>query len=355
MSGPVRRRGARPGRSAPALRLDLRRLDRLVAGFDRLRLLVVGDAMLDEYLWGDVERVSPEAPVPVVHVLRESVALGGAGNVVRNAIAMGARALLATAVGDDRAGERLVDLLKELGADPSGVVAVEGRPTTRKTRVEARSQQMVRFDRETDAPLPDEAVRRLQRAIEAALPQVDGVILEDYGKGILTPGVVRRWMRRFQAAQLPVAVDPKGHLDSYRGADLVKPNLREVEQLAGRPVRTREDLAGAVARLRRKLGGGAVIVTRGAEGMTVFDEEPRGVDVPIERCEVFDVQGAGDTAIAALTLARLAGASLLEAAVIGNAAASVVVRKVGTATATAREIRRRLPAAATAAARGSAA
>lgn len=335
-------------------KLDPRRLEQLVASFDRLRLLVVGDAMLDEYLWGDVERVSPEAPVPVVHVQRESVALGGAGNVLRNAVAMGAHALLVTAVGDDRAGERLVDLLKELGSDPSGVVAVEGRPTTRKTRVEARSQQMVRFDRETDAPLSEPAVRRLQRALDALLPQVDGVILEDYGKGILTPGVVRRWMKRFQAAGVPVAVDPKGHLASYRGADLVKPNLREVEQLAGRPVRSRDDLVAAVARLRKKLGGSAVVVTRGAEGMAVFEGAGSGVDVPIERCEVFDVQGAGDTAIAALALARLAGASLLEAAVIGNAAASVVVRKVGTATATAREMRRRLPAAVAAAQRAGA-
>jgi len=332
-------------------RLELRRLERLVASFERLRLLVVGDAMLDEYLWGDVERVSPEAPVPVVHVQRESVALGGAANVLRNAIAMGAQAGLATAIGDDASGDRLVDLLKELGSDTSGVVRVEGRPTTRKTRVEARSQQMVRFDRETDEPLPPEAVRRLQRAIDATLGRVDGVILEDYGKGLLTSAVVRRAMRRFQAAGVPVAVDPKGHLEAYRGADLVKPNLREVEQLSGRPIRSRDALVAAVGRLRRRLAGSAVVVTRGPLGMTVFDDDPAGVDVPIERCEVFDVQGAGDTAIAALTLARLAGASLLEAAVIGNAAASVVVRKVGTATATAREIRRRLPAAVAAAGR----
>jgi D-beta-D-heptose 7-phosphate kinase/D-beta-D-heptose 1-phosphate adenosyltransferase len=332
-------------------RLDPARLERLVASFERLRLLVVGDAMLDEYLWGDVERVSPEAPVPVVHVQRESVALGGAANVLRNAIAMGARSHLATAIGDDASGDRLIDLLKELGADTGCVVRVEGRPTTRKTRVEARSQQMLRFDRETDLPLPKEAARRLQRKIEAALGQIDGVILEDYGKGLLTPALVRGAMRRFRAAKLPVAVDPKGHLESYRGADLVKPNLREVEQLSGAPIRSREALAAAVARLRRRLAGSAVVVTRGAEGMTVFDDDPAGVDVPIERCEVFDVQGAGDTAIAALSLARLAGASLFEAAVIGNAAASVVVRKVGTATATAREIRRRLPAAVAAVAR----
>jgi D-beta-D-heptose 7-phosphate kinase/D-beta-D-heptose 1-phosphate adenosyltransferase len=132
-------------------KLDAKRLERLVDSFERIRLLVVGDAMLDEYLWGEVDRVSTEAPVPVVHVRRESVALGGAGNVVRNAMAMGARCLLCAAVGDDRAGDRLVDLLKDLGADPAGVVRVEGRPTTRKTRVEARSQQMLRFDREVTA------------------------------------------------------------------------------------------------------------------------------------------------------------------------------------------------------------
>jgi D-beta-D-heptose 7-phosphate kinase/D-beta-D-heptose 1-phosphate adenosyltransferase len=341
-------------RAAPAEKVEPRRLERVLGAFERVRLLVVGDAMLDEYLWGDVERVSPEAPVPVVHLQRESLALGGAANVVRNALAMGARALLCAAIGDDAAGDRLVDLLKELGGDPSGLVRVEGRPTTRKTRVEARSQQMLRFDRESHDPLPDEAVRRLERLLAAALPSVDGVILEDYGKGLLTPPVVRRLMRRFRAAGVPVAVDPKGHLDGYRGASLVKPNQREVEALAGRPVRSRAELAAAVARLRRRLGDPAFVVTRGAEGMTVFDRDPAGVDVAIERCEVFDVQGAGDTAIAALTLARLAGASLVEAAVVGNAAASVVVRKVGTATATGREIRRRLPAALAAARRSGA-
>lgn len=321
----------------------LRRLERCVAAFSRVRLLVVGDAMLDEYLWGDVERVSPEAPVPVVHVRRESMALGGAANVVRNTMAMGAEALLCAVVGDDPAGERLVDLMKDLGADPAGIVRVPGRPTTRKTRVEARSQQMLRFDRETSDPLPARAVRALEAVIDAALPRVDGVILEDYGKGVLHRATARRLMRRFRAARSPVAVDPKDHLTAYRGADLVKPNVREVEALAGRRIRSREDLVAAVAALRRRLGGSAVVVTRGADGMTLFEDDPEGVDAPIARSEVFDVQGAGDTAIAALTLARRAGATLLEAAVVANAASAVVVAKVGTATATPDEIRRLLP------------
>lgn len=333
-------------------RLDLRRLQRLVASFERVHLLVVGDAMLDEYLWGEVDRVSPEAPVPVVHVRRESVALGGAANVVRNAVAMGAHCTLCAVAGRDAAGDQLVDLLKDLGVDSAGIVRVEGRPTTRKTRVEARSQQMVRFDRETEAPIPAAAVKALLRAIDDVLPRVDGVVMEDYGKGLLTTGFLRSALRRFREAGLPVAVDPKDHVTPFRGATLVKPNLREVEQLSGIRIRKRSDLVKAVERLRRRLGGAALVVTRGAEGMSVFDDGREGVDVPIARSEVFDVQGAGDTAIAALALAGVAGGSLLEAAVIANAAAAVVVGKVGTATASPEEIRAVLPDALAAARRG---
>ncbi len=333
-------------------RLDPRRLERLLASFERLHLLVVGDAMLDEYLWGAVERVSPEAPVPVVHVKRESVALGGAANVVRNAVAMGARGTLCAVAGRDPAGDRLVDLLKDLGVEAAGVVRVEGRPTTRKTRVEARAQQVVRLDRETEAPVPADALRALLRAVEDVLPRAQGVVLEDYAKGVLAPRLVRSLLRRAGEVGLPVAVDPKGDVGPYRGAALVKPNLREVEQLTGVRASEPEGLGRAVEKLRRRLPGSALVVTRGADGMTVFPEDGPGVDVPIARSEVFDVQGAGDTAIAALSLARLAGASLVEAAVLANAASAVVVGKVGTATASPAEILDVLPDALAAARRG---
>ncbi len=325
--------------------LDLRRLERVVRGFAKLRLLVVGDVMLDEYLWGDVERVSPEAPVPVVHVRRESVALGGAANVVRNVVAMGAGCRLCSVIGDDRAGDRLIDLLKDQGVDPSGLVRAPERPTTRKTRVEARSQQMLRFDRETDAPLSPAATRQLLAAISAALEGCHGAILEDYGKGVLAAGVVRAAMRRLLAAGVPVAVDPKDQVAAYKGASLFKPNQREVEALSRQRARSDAELQRAVAKLQRQLGGSDVVVTRGADGMTVYEAGCEPVDVPIARSEVFDVQGAGDTSIAALTLARLAGASLVEAVVVANAAAGVVVAKVGTATATPEEILELLPAA----------
>jgi D-beta-D-heptose 7-phosphate kinase/D-beta-D-heptose 1-phosphate adenosyltransferase len=326
-------------------RLDQRRLEKLIASFGELRLLVLGDVMLDEYLWGDVDRVSPEAPVPVVHVQRESLALGGAGNVVRNIVAMGAECVVCAVVGNDRAGDRVIDLLKDLGVDPSGVVRVGDRPTTRKTRVQARSQQMLRFDRETDDPISPSASRRLLRAVDEALPGIQGAILEDYGKGLLPVRVLRAAMRRFNEAEIPVAVDPKTSVSAYRGADLFKPNLREVATLTGVRIRSEHELYRAVARLRRRLGPADIVVTRGSDGMTIFEGDATPVDVPIARSEVFDVQGAGDTTIAALTLTRLAGGTLLESAVVANTAAGVVVGKVGTATANPEEIVALLPAA----------
>jgi D-beta-D-heptose 7-phosphate kinase/D-beta-D-heptose 1-phosphate adenosyltransferase len=281
----------------------------------------------------------------VVHVRDETLVLGGAANVARNAVALGARVALCSVVGDDAAGRRLGELVKDLGIDPEGLVVAPGRPTTRKTRVIARSQQVVRFDRETQDPLGSAVAARLLEALGAAARGADGAIVEDYGKGVLPPRTALAAMRRLGAAGVPVAVDPKAALAPYRGAALLKPNLREVEALSGVAIRTSADLARAAARLRRRIGGGALVVTRGAEGMTLFEGDGPGVEVPTARREVFDVQGAGDTSIAALALSLRAGASLFEAAVIANAAAGVVVGKVGTATASAEEVRQGLPAA----------
>lgn len=325
--------------------LDAERLGRIVDAFEGLTLLVVGDVMLDEYLWGDAERVSPEAPVPVVHVRRESEALGGAGNVVRNVVALGGRAMLCAVVGDDAAGRRVADLLKDLGVDPRGLVALEGRPTTRKTRVVARSQQLVRFDHEDEAELSKDDARRLLREIETSVTHADAVIFEDYAKGVLSTPVIRGAMDLLNATELPIAVDPKHELTAFRGATLVKPNVREAEALSGVRIREPADLARAVERLRDEIGGADFVVTRGRSGMTVFGGSSPGVDVRTAAREVFDVQGAGDTTIAALVLALRAGASLLEAAVIANAAAGVVLGKVGTAPAGPDEVKALLPAA----------
>jgi D-beta-D-heptose 7-phosphate kinase/D-beta-D-heptose 1-phosphate adenosyltransferase len=321
------------------------RLSALLERFRRVRLLVVGDVVLDEYLSGTVDRVSPEAPVPVVHVRSESTVLGGAANVARNAVALGAGVALCSVVGDDAAGRRTTELVEALGVDPSGLVVAPGRTTTRKTRVVARSQQIVRFDRETHDGIPPACARRLLEAVATALPGVQGVVVEDYGKGIFAGRTGAALMRLCRAARVPVAVDPKSSLAPWRGAALLKPNLREAAALSGLAVDTPEALARAAARLLRRLGGGALAVTRGADGMTLFEGRGPGLPVPTARREVFDVQGAGDTAIAALALALRAGASLFEAAVIANAAAGVVVGKVGTATAGVDEVREQLPAA----------
>ncbi len=331
------------------------RLDRLEARlreFSRVRLLVVGDLVLDEYVWGDALRISPEAPVPVVKVSGEGVALGGAANVARNVLALGGSVAFCSVVGDDAAGRRAAELLGAIGVDPKGLVQAEGRPTTRKTRVVARSQQLLRFDREEPAPPPPAVGRRLLAAIDKAVSGVDGVVIEDYGKGVLSRRIATAAMRRFRAAGLPVAVDPKAELAPYKGAALLKPNLREAQALSGIEVRDAADLTRAGQRLRQRIGGGAVVVTRGAAGMTLFEGESTGVAVPTVAREVFDVQGAGDTSIAALALALRAGASLREAAVIANAAAGVVVGKVGTATASADEVRAALPEALAAAEEG---
>jgi len=340
-------RGVRRVRAAGVFvtRLDLGRLEGLIDEFPSVRLLVVGDLVLDEYVWGDVDRISPEAPVPVVHVRDETVMLGGAANAVRNVVALGGSVDCCALIGDDAAGLKLAELLKDLGVDPGGLIQVEGRPTTRKTRVIAQTQQIVRFDRETFDPPPPEVGRSLLRAIERFAPRANGVVVEDYGKGVLSRRLAVAAMRCFRAANLPVTVDPKADLAPYRGAALLKPNLRETEALSGVTIRNRDDLARAVARLRRRIGGGAVVVTRGPDGMTLFESDASGVDVPTAAREVFDVQGAGDTAIAALALALRAGASLFEAAVIANAASGVVVGKVGTATASADEVKSLLPAA----------
>jgi rfaE bifunctional protein kinase chain/domain len=319
--------------------LDHNRLRALIGDFSDVRLLVVGDLVLDEYVWGEVDRVSPEAPVPVVQVRDETVVLGGAANVVRNLVALGATAALVSIVGDDEAGDSARKLMAELGLGSDGLVVARGRATTRKTRVIARTQQVVRFDRES-VGAPDESVgQRVVEAVERALTSGthQGAVIEDYGKGVLAGSVAEAVMRRLADARIPTVVDPKVSLNAYRGAALFKPNLREAEALSGIPIRNENDLNRAGQQLRERIGGGAVVITRGAAGMTLFEGEGHGVSVPTVARAVYDVQGAGDTAIAALTLALRVGASLFEAAVIANAAAGVVVGKVGTATANATE------------------
>lgn len=324
-------------------RLELDHLESVLEAMARVHLLVVGDVVLDEYLWGEVDRVSPEAPVPVVRVSRESIVLGGAGNVVRNVVALGGSCSFLSVVGADTDGERVRSALASLGVDADGVVDVPGRQTTRKTRVVARSQQVARFDRETPHAVPDTASARILELAGAQARRAQGAVIEDYGKGLLVPDLARSLVAGLSAAGVFVAVDPKRELDAFAGASLLKPNLREAEALTGVRVHGPEDLDRVAKRLFERVGPCELAITRGGAGMAVFDGDVPGVSIPTVARSVFDVQGAGDTTIAALALARCAGASLVEAAVLANAAAGIVVGKIGTATASADEVRAVLP------------
>jgi len=311
----------------------------LTRRFEALRVLVAGDVMLDRYIWGDVERISPEAPVPVVRVARESLMLGGAGNVARSLACLGAQVRLVALIGDDEAGREVSDRLSDWKIDAAGVCVEPTRPTTQKTRVIARAQQMVRFDRESDDPLDAATQGRLLDRLEACAADVDGAILEDYGKGFLVPGTIERVMEVLAARGIRVFVDPKDRgWECYRGAELVKPNLREAQAVTGIRIRDEEDLLDVGRRILEQTGAQTVAITRGGEGMTFFFADGGTAHFPGQRRPVAESSGAGDTAIATLALARLAGASWSEAASLANAAAGVVVSVPGTAAVSAAEL-----------------
>jgi D-beta-D-heptose 7-phosphate kinase/D-beta-D-heptose 1-phosphate adenosyltransferase len=313
----------------------------LVEHFLSLHVLVVGDVMLDRYVWGDVERISPEAPVPVVQVTEESTMLGGAGNVARTLSNLGARVSMVALVGDDDSGRELSDRLADWKIDGSGLLLESSRPTTVKTRVIARAQQMVRFDRESDEPFPQGMAARLLDRVRCCSEGASGVILQDYGKGLLTDESILSAMATFAERRIPVFVDPKlGDWSCYRGAALVKPNLIEARDLIGMRVRGDQDLSELGRALLERTGAEVVAITRGSRGMSIFFAEGGEQHVATVPQPVAEASGAGDTAIATLALARLAGASWVEAASLANAAAGVVVRVPGTAAVSAAELLR---------------
>jgi D-beta-D-heptose 7-phosphate kinase/D-beta-D-heptose 1-phosphate adenosyltransferase len=316
-----------------------------VRGFAKARLLVAGDFMLDEYIWGKVGRISPEAPVVVVQVERETRTLGGAGNVVNNLAALGASVEVVGLVGDDRPARLLKDELVRLGVEPEGLFTDAARQTTRKTRVVGDHQQVVRIDRETAAPAaPKFEAAALTFAAER-LPGLNGLVLSDYGKGALTPALVQKLIRLAQGRRVPVVVDPKGRdYSAYAGATVVTPNLKELEEAVGRPLGTQDEVMAAGQDLRERLSLDALLVTQGAHGMTLL--RPEGaLRIPARTPqEVFDVSGAGDTVVAVLALGLATGLDLADAAALANLAAGVVVTKKGTVPILLSEMERQLRA-----------
>jgi len=299
--------------------------------------VIVGDAMLDVYLRGDVDRISPEAPVPVVRVRERKHALGGAANVAQNVAAAGASCALIAAIGDDEAGRTLRAMLGAVQRDASSLVEVT-RPTTRKTRVLARAQQVVRFDEEEDADLDGADVERMVAAVASAVAEADALVLEDYNKGVLVPRVIEGAIRVARSRKIPIIVDPKyRNFFSYRGATVFKPNRRELEAAMGAAV----DLEHpeALPATFERLGVEHLLLTLGERGMALISADGVVKRIPTTARDVYDVVGAGDTVTAYLATALAAGATVYEAAVVANFAAGVEVGKLGAATVTPEEIR----------------
>ncbi|ACZ12828.1 D-glycero-beta-D-manno-heptose-7-phosphate kinase [Sulfurospirillum deleyianum] len=309
---------------------------------DRLRaykpsLLVIGDVMLDHYLWGKCERISPEAPVQVVDVQKESVLLGGAGNVVNNLLSLGANVSVLSVVGDDENGNELLAMLEALGADAKGIVRQEGRKTSKKSRVIASHQQVVRFDSESKDEINEASSLALLRACEAYLPQVDAILLSDYGKGVLTPSFTCNIISLAKKHDKPLLVDPKGDdYSKYRGATLITPNKKEASIASKIAIKDEESLKKAGNFLKESLDLAYAIITLSEDGMAIFGNTFH--KMPTVAREVYDVTGAGDTVLASLAYALTCGLSMQEAASFANAAAAVVVGKIGSATVTLDEV-----------------
>lgn len=323
---------------------ESRRLARYVERFSKARILVVGDVMIDRYIWGSVTRISPEAPVPVVNVTKETVLLGAAANVVNNIHALGGAVGVCGVIGSDDAGRQLVHLLRAQGIHTEGLMVEQGRPTTIKTRVIAHNQQVVRFDRETKDSIERKTHQEIYEFVKDRIRNgLDAIVLSDYCKGVVTKALVRDIVRLARKNGTIVSVDPKvAHFGMYRGVTILTPNTKEASTGARIDIEDDRSLLRAGSSLLRRLKCDAVLITRGEQGMSLFERGGRTTHIPTVAQEVFDVTGAGDTVISVLTLAMAAGASMPDAARISNYAAGIVVGIVGTATVRPEELKKNI-------------
>jgi len=304
----------------------------IVKNFRNSKILVIGDLILDRYIWGKVRRISPEAPVPVVEVTDDNFMLGGSANVANNIIALGGEATVAGVAGKDRAGDVMRQLLDEKGIESA--LFEDTRPTTIKTRVIAHNQQLVRFDKEESKRISGKALENLVAFVQHAAAEHTAVIVSDYKKGVVSRELIRGILKAPRQKRKFLALDPKvGHFHYYKGVSLITPNLMEASQGSGVEIKDEPSLIKAGKILMKRLACGAVLITRGEEGMSLFEKD-RIIHIPTVARHVYDVTGAGDTVIAAFTLAYASGATLREAAIIANHAAGIVVGEVGTAVVT---------------------
>jgi len=310
-----------------------------ISKFDTCNLLVVGDLMLDEYLWGEVDRISPEAPVQVVSIKNEDYAMGGAGNVVNNIVALGAKVTAAGVIGTGRNGQILLDKFKDLGVDTSGIVQEPGMPTTQKTRIIASHQHVLRIDRETDKTISDSTIDKITRFIEDKIADVDVVLISDYGKGLITKTLLSRLISAAQKHKKITIADPKGlDFSKYSGVSLLTPNKKEAALASGVEIVDESTLFQAGQKILQTVGLDKLLITCGKDGMVLFDQNREPYKVRTKARQVYDVSGAGDTVLSVFGLAIASGASFKNAMSIANTAAGIVVGKVGTATISRQEL-----------------
>lgn len=319
-------------------------LQQAVSRFGNVRILVIGDIIVDQFIWGTVSRISPEAPVPVVNVTREDFLLGGSANVLKNIYSLGGRGALCGVIGSDLMGDKLVDLVQKLPAPVDGLARGE-RTTTVKTRVVAQGQQVVRFDREERGTPSRDTLNAMVAYLEHHLHDFDAVIVSDYSKGVVNEHLMirlhqlRRDILESEGRKLPLIVDPKPlNLHRFVGATVITPNNNEASQMSGMEIRDDQQLLAASRYIRDEIDCEAVLITRGEAGMALLQDDDVMVTIPTMAKEVFDVTGAGDTVVATLALGLASGCSMKDAAVLANYAAGIVVGKVGTASVTAAEL-----------------
>jgi len=315
-----------------------------IAHFADARVLVIGDIIVDHFLWGTATRISPEAPVPVVTVQREDLLLGGSANVLRNIVSLGGKGALCGIIGDDAMGRKAVELVEALGVSTTGLV-VGQRPTTVKTRVVAQGQQVVRFDREQTGFPSKSSLDGLLRYLEAHVHAFDAVMVSDYAKGVVSEQLMIRLHQLLHAVRirekrkLPLIVDPKpANMHCFVGATVITPNHHEATQMAGIRIEDERSLLAAARHIRDDIGCEAVLITRGEAGMALLQADDELVTIPTMAKEVYDVTGAGDTVAATLALGLAADCTMREAAILANHAAGIVVGKIGTACVSAGEL-----------------
>ena len=312
--------------------IDRKRALDIISRFHSSKVLIVGDIMIDQFIWGKVSRISPEAPVPVVKVTSESLLLGGCANVLNNVFSMGGNVAVSGIVGSDDMGSWLIDKLKEMNVDTTGIIVEPKRPTIVKTRVVAHSQQVVRFDREDKLPVSEDSLQRMLGYIKSMKDNLGAVVISDYNKGVFSEELIKGILEITSEKGIMLCIDPKqSDFSLYSGCDLITPNHQEMERALGTELETSDEITKGGRTLIRKFGFGALLVTRGEEGMSLFENDGRVTHIPTVARDVFDVTGAGDTVIGVFALCVAAGATFKEASVLANHAAGIAVGKVGTA------------------------